>query len=450
MRNTLQISHYKLETELLIDHGEISGLCQVTFSSIGKASSASFLLNKGLRVFSVRDEQEKNLSFKQNLKSFHDLTALKVNNILISSNEIRPDETRSLHITFGGRLIGYEDVFPYTKDRISKDFSLLRPDVFAYPLVGNLNFRQLTKTIISQLFTYDLKVIVPRGYVVASGGRLLNKMQLNGKVVYNYITHAPTWRIDVAVAKFKIITERKGPLKLYVLPEDLSSAKQVREEVEKAWRFYENWFGILPETKGYTLIEIPRGWGSQAGTNYMLLDEDSFKQREKIHGIYHELAHSWNVGSGERFPSRFFDEGFASYFQALAERQFFGSAAFKKRMKAYQQTFGKLCEKDSRFLKTPMFRYGEFGLTDASYSKGAWALYVLHKLLRDKKFKKTIRTFLEKYHKKPATIEDFRKHIKGVSGKDLKEFFDEWFFGIQSSIYLAEGIGIDEIVAKYR
>jgi hypothetical protein len=450
MRNTLQVSHYELETELLIDSGEISGACRVIFSRIGKISSASFLLNKGLRVFSVKNEQGKDLSFKQNLKSFHDLNALRVNRILISFDEIRLNRKYSVSIKFGGRLIGYEDVFPYTKDRISKYFSLLRPDVFAYPLVGSLNFKRLIKTIVTQLFTYDLKVTVPRRYVVACGGKLLNKMHLDGKVVYKYTTYAPTWRIDVAVAKFKVVTKRKGTLKMYVFPEDLSNAKQVQEEIERAWLFFENWFGFSPKIKDYMLIEIPRGWGSQAGTNYMLLDEDSLKNRERIHGLYHELAHLWNVSSAEKFPSRFFDEGFASYFQALAERRFLGEWAFEKRMKAFQQTFSELCKKDSRFLETPMFRYGETGLTDASYSKGVWALYVLHKLLGDQKFKEIIRTFLKMHYKKPATVEDFRKHIKKIASKDFKEFFAEWFFGVQSSIYLVKGVSIDEIVAKYR
>lgn len=410
-------------------------------------NKVSLLLNKGLRVFSVQNDQGKRFGFVQDLKSFYDLKTLKVNRIIVSLDEIGRGEKCTCMVSFGGHLVGYKEVFSYVQDAIGKDYSLIRLDAFSYPLIGTLNFKRLIKNTVSQSFYYDLKVTVPNGYVVACGGELLSKSQRDEKVIYSYTNPLPTWRIDVAVARFKVIEARN--LKAYTFPEDLSNAKQLLKEMEKVSKFYENWFRFSPKSKGYALIEIPKGWGSQAGVNYMLLDEESFKRREKISGLYHELAHLWNVSSGEKFSSRFFDEGFACYFQALAEKQFLGDKVFNNRMKAFQQKFNELCKKDTKFFEIPMFRYGEFGLTDASYSKGAWALYALHKLLGDQKFKEAIGTFLQKHREKPATIEDFKKHITTVSGRDLKRFFDEWFFNTQSSIYLTKGIGIDKIVAKY-
>lgn len=449
MRNVLQVSRYVLEIELNIDSGEVYESCELIFSRTSRrVSNISLLLNKGLHVLSIKNKQGKDLSFTQDLKSFFDLKALQANRILVSFNESNLDKDCIISIYFRGRPNGYEDVFPYTKDPINRHFSLLRPDIFAYPVLGDLNFKQLIKKIVNQSFTYDLKVSVPRGYIVACGGKLLSKAQSNGKKIYNYTSYAPTWRIDVAVAKFKVVTNHLFGLKMYVFPEDLSAARQVQEEIKRTLLFYENWFGPPPKTEGFTLIEIPRGWGSQAGTNYVLLEEDSFKSKDK-HGLYHELAHLWNVKSAEKFPSRFFDEGFASYFQALAEKKFLGNDAFERRMKAFQQSFGELCKKDSRFLKTPLCDYGKFGLTDASYFKGAWALYVLHKLL-GVKFRNTIKSFLQAYRKKPATLEEFKKYIESMVGQDFQKFFNEWFFDIQSSFYLVKGVNIDEIVEKYR
>jgi hypothetical protein len=161
------------------------------------------------------------------------------------------------------------------------------------------------------------------------------------------------------------------------------------------------------------------------------------------------LAHLWNIQSAEECRSRFFDEGFASYFQALAEREFLGEDAFHQRMNGFRRGFSKLCDKDRRYFETPMSHYGTFGLTDASYLKGAWALYILHMLLGEIKFKKSIGAFVKEHLERPATIEDLKHQLEKTLGKDLTRFFDEWFFSAKSSAYLDEATSTRQIVAKY-
>lgn len=452
-RFSSQVTYYKLNINLLIHTGEMFGKCQMKICNVGKIplKEITLLLNKGLRAISIIDNSGRNLDFQQSLREFHDYKNFKVNYVVTKLRKmLKPRKLFNLSIDFQGCLKGYEEVFPYTKDRVSEKYSLIRTDVFAYPILGDLNWKSLVKTIVGQSFDYQLKVTVSRDYVVASGGRLVGETRFNDKAVYEFKSLTPTWRIDIAAAKFKIIKDEKGSIKFYVFKEDSVYAEKLLKEVEKAFNFYQESFGDLPRVEGYTVIEIPQGWGGQAGVDYMLLDSSAFRQRRGILAIYHELAHLWYINSGEKFVSRFFDEGFASYFQALAEERFLGHDAFLKGMERARQKFIELCNKDKRFFNTPMNRFGEFKLTDASYFKGAWALYVLHKVMGTEKFMKLMRSFLQKYREKPATIKDFQKCASEIYGRNLKKFFDEWFYGVKSSVYLSNGLSIDEIVAKYR
>jgi hypothetical protein len=446
------VKRYELDTQLCIDAGEMSGRATISLvnSSQTSAASVSLLLNKGMHVTSIQDNKKKRLDFRQNFKSFSDLTNVKVNHVQVRFDKIKPHGKYIIRVAFKGAVVGYEDVFRYTKDHIGTEFSLVRPDVFAYPLIGSLCFRRFIRDLASQSFDYELNVTAPRGYVAASGGRLQSKIKHGGNVTYRFVNRVPTYRIDAAVAKFKVVTRRRGDLRFYVFPEDLPKARQLQKQLERTWKFFEDWFMLSPRTSGYTVIEIPKGWGSQAGADYMLLDEDSIKDETKISALYHELAHLWNVQSAERYPSRFFDEGFASYFQALAEQRLLGDDAFRRRMESLRKRFSDLCNEDKRYGEVPMSRYGELGLGDASYSKGAWALYVLHVLLGEAEFKRSIRAFVKRHLMRPAGIDDLRSQLEKTLQKKLAVFFDEWFFGAKSSEYLNKATNIDDIAAKYR
>jgi hypothetical protein len=66
------------------------------------------------------------------------------------------------------------------------------------------------------------------------------------------------------------------------------------------------------------------------------------------------------------------------------------------------------------------------------------AFWILYRLVGEQVFLDIYRNFHIEYRKGGATLEDFIRHVKKSSEKDLGRFFDEWIYGIKSSSYLLD------------
>ena len=63
-----------------------------------------------------------------------------------------------------------------------------------------------------------------------------------------------------------------------------------------------------------------------------------------------------------------------------------------------------------------------------SYQKGGWVLNMLRRELGDSIFWKSIQLYYSTYGGSVADTDDLRKVFEKVSGKDLKQFFQQWLF----------------------
>ncbi|HET9433272.1 MAG TPA: M1 family aminopeptidase, partial [Chitinophagaceae bacterium] len=63
-----------------------------------------------------------------------------------------------------------------------------------------------------------------------------------------------------------------------------------------------------------------------------------------------------------------------------------------------------------------------------SYQKGGWILHMLRNQLGDSIFWRSIRKYYATYAGGIADTRDLQKVFETVSGKDLKQFFDQWLY----------------------
>jgi aminopeptidase N len=352
---------------------------------------------------------------------------------------------------YSGSIYGYPEVMAYVNDRVSEKYSLIRPDALAYPMLAHAAQESWNKAYGDDVpFTYDLAVTVPAGYVVACGGAQQNVSTKEDMTTFMFKSKVPTWRMDIAAAKFKQLRDEAKKLAVYVLPEDEKNASDILDGVSKAVSLYSKMFGELKDYQGYTVIEIPDGWGSQASDYYLLETAAAFKDLKRIVEVYHEVAHSWNAKTKpEVRRTRWFDEAFAVYFQALALREFEGEKAYQAELDDDRDYFIKRVKRDQRNFDTPIAEYGKYELGGNSYTKGAWSLYVLHQLVGEEQFKQIIRTFLSEFKDKPADFKDFQQVAERVSRRNLGKYFNEWIYGAESSQLLLDKVPITEIVKRY-
>jgi Peptidase family M1 domain len=448
-----KVTRYELRVRIQPAEEHLTASARITLSNPTAAPQREipFLLYRLLAVDAAEDEKGAALAFHQAVVSMSDEKNWQVNSVTLTLREpLPPGGTTRITLKYSGAIFGYREVMGYVRDHIGEDYTLLRPDALAYPMLAGPSFPSLSAAY-DTLFAYDLEITVPSGTIVASGGLPGGVSVGEGTQTFRFANRVPTWRMDIAATKFKVLKNDAGNLVVYAFPEDEAGAGNLLKEMQRVMEFYTLRFGPSKKATAYTIIEIPDGWGSQASDFYILQAAAAFKDPKRAHELYHEIGHSWNVKAiPEVRRTRWFDEAFASYFEALALREFEGQKAFNDRMAMYREHFRNEAKKNSRSATTPITEYGKEELGGNSYTKGPWSLYVLHQIVGDEGFNQIIRTFLADFSDRPAGFGDFQGVAERVSKRELSRFFREWIFGSESSELLMGNASLQEIVERYR
>ncbi len=409
-----------------------------------------FLLYRLLTVERVLTRDGRPLDFKQDVVQLSDEPSLQAKAVTVMlPSPLLPNDSLVIIMHYGGFMFGYPEVMAYVRDRIDEEYSLLRPDAFAYPVLAEASFASAIAANDTK-FTYEVTATVPRPYRVACGGELSDTRLTADSATFVFRSKIPTWRIDIAAAKFVLMEDPEAKLAVYLLPVDSTGARRVLDAARDVIGLYGSMFGTPGTYRGYTIIEIPDGWGSQASDYYFLQTAAAFRDSARIPEVYHEIGHSWNAAaSGDVQRCRYFDEAFASFFEALAVRAFRGEKAFEEDMEQSRTQFARWAQSDSQVFHTPIAQYGSKEMGRHSYTKGAWSLYVLYRIVGEKKFASLVRAMLAEYEGSTIDFEKFRKLCERTAGKDLRKYFEDWIFGTESSKLLVDKMPIADILKRY-
>jgi ubiquinone/menaquinone biosynthesis C-methylase UbiE len=447
------ISHYNLSFNLLLKENRLEAEASITVEndSRNSVSEIPFILYRLFDVLEVTDDRGITLPFNQAVVKFSDEKSLQVSLVSVRLRELlSPGKTAAVRLKYAGALWGYPEVMAYVRDRIDENYSLLRPDSLAYPMLARASFQSWMAAHRSQ-FTYRLETEVPAGYIVACGGKPVETKSKTNTSTFVFESYKPTWRIDVAVAKFKVIEDESRKIRVFAISGDEEDGRRILEAAQKSFRFYSDLLGEVGDFPGYSIIEVPEGWGSQASDFYILQTAAAFQDKARTSELYHEIAHSWNVRIKPGIQRcRYFDEAFASYFQGLAIREFEGEEAFHRFMSRLRDRFLQSCEKDEKNCSTPISDYWREERGENSYTKGAWSLFVLHQVVGDPVFPSLVSGFLREFRTREADFEDFQAFAEKAAGRNLDRFFKEWIFGTESSQLLREKLDAGKIGERYR
>jgi Peptidase family M1 domain len=446
------VTHYSLDLQFALREQQVRSVATLTVRNMTPTPHGRlrFLLYRLFTVEHVYDRAGAPMPYSQSVTALRDEPSLQANAVVVDlPAPLAPNDSTNITLTYRGFMFGYPEVMAYVKDRIDEDYSLLRPDAFAFPVLAEPTFASVLAAGAGK-FTYDITASVPHGYTVACGGLLVNSRVTPDSATYVFHSKIPTWRMDVAAAKFSVVRSPVDRLVVYHLPEDSTGARRVLKASRDVIQFYAISFGQPRRFQGYTIIEIPDGWGSQASDYYFLQTAASFKDSSRIGEVYHEIGHSWNAApSPDVQRCRWFDEAFASFYESLATRHFSGQSAFEKEMEQSRDIFVRWGNRDPQVFDTPIAEYGKYELGRHSYTKGAWSLYVLYSLVGEKTFADIIRTMLTDSEGRTISFGDFEALCERVAGRSLRTFFQEWIYGTESSHLLADRVPIAAIVARY-
>ena len=295
------------------------------------------------------------------------------------------------------------------------------------------------QSLTDKIDSIDIFVKVPVGNKVASNGILASQQQQGQQVVYHWKHRYPivTYLVAIAASNYvafsnKVPYEDKQIEVLnYVYPEAEASLKPQSEHIVGMMQLFNELFGLYPFAKEkYGHAQF--GWGG--GMEHQTM---SFMGSFNYDLMAHELAHQWfgNKVTCGSWHDIWVNEGFATYLTGLTKEHLSTPDAWSawKASKIASVTAnpgGSVWVPDT----TNVDRIFSARL---SYNKGAYLLHMLRGIVGDDAFYTGIRNYLSdpKLAYGFATAKDVKRHLEASSGKDLTEFFEDWYYGEGYPIY---------------
>ncbi|MBP2832774.1 M1 family metallopeptidase [Aquimarina sp. U1-2] len=283
---------------------------------------------------------------------------------------------------------------------------------------------------------FDLTIDYYKGYEVIANGKLQKTTSVNDSIqrwVYDMKDPMSSYLIALVIGKYEKVIETSTngtPLLLYYYPEEKNKFESTYRHSKRIFDYLEKEIGFAYPWQNYKQVPVKdflyagmENTGTTIFSDAFLIDEQAFVDRNYINVNAHELAHQWfgNLVTETEGKHHWLQEGFATYYALLAEREIFGEDYFLfKYYESAEQLTALSKTKNATALLDPTASSLTF------YQRGAWALYALRDLIGDTSFKITIHNYLESYKFQNVTTNDFINIAAEVSGQDLSNFKKLW------------------------
>ncbi|MDI6046709.1 M1 family metallopeptidase [Flavobacterium yafengii] len=293
---------------------------------------------------------------------------------------------------------------------------------------------------VNEKVVFNLNIVCNKEYQVVSNGALKFKSELDGLSVWQYQMQKPmsSYLLMLAIGKFKKNSQKSNsgiPLEMYLESKDVAKFEPTYRDSKRMFDFLEKEIGVKYPWRIYKQVPVRdflyAGMENTSATLFntrFVVDSTGFEDRSYTNVNAHELAHQWfgNLVTAESGKHHWLQEGFATYYALLAEKEIYGEDYFYSKLyeSAQQLKFA------SRTDTIPVLNTKASSLT--FYQKGAWALFVLHEEIGDKAFKKVVKNYLKKHAFQSVNTQDFFVEIKKVSDYDLDNFSKVW---LESTVF---------------
>ncbi|MFD0988540.1 M1 family metallopeptidase [Mariniflexile jejuense] len=291
---------------------------------------------------------------------------------------------------------------------------------------------------------FDLSIEFDKNYEVIANGKLIDKQTSNTTITWHYDMQQPmaSYLVALAIGKYDKKTEfsKSGiPLEMYFYPEDASKFEPTYRYTEQLFNFLEEEIGVPYPWQNYKQVPVKdflyAGMENTSTTIFsdsFVIDSIAFVDKNYVNVNAHELAHQWfgDLVTETSGSHHWLQEGFATYYALLAEKDVFGDDYYYWQLFDYAQ---ELLEQDKTEQSTSLLDPKSSSTT--FYKKGAWVLHMLREQVGDKAFKTAVKNYLLKHQFKNVETDDFISEVEKASGQDLGEFVKIW---LESKSFLYE------------
>jgi aminopeptidase N len=449
------ISHYVIDATLMPNERRINATADVTFAPVEATRSVNFELNGSLKVESVTRIGGGGRVVRSATSPRATATpAATLGNVTFiqdqagSSSVLGPSVRVDLGDTIAANTpvtlrFKYSGILelPAGGPNLSKRFAYIGTSE-GYLMYAARWFP--FNDYAADRATADITISLPAGLNVAgysdspvtnTGGR------------YRFVNAKPALIGTFAYTKAAPRSVNYGgyDIQFFAKPGNEALIPQYGETLGKALENYTRRFGNADFGRKFTVVQIDdESLEYYSAPGMLMIASRPFEAGRDATAdrIQREAAFQW---WGQTVGLKAFEDSWLS--QSLAEYSAFSLRESTTEESKRDLIRRELLEKALTFEQTASVLRAPATLDDLStayqyimYGKGAFVYKLLRDTMGEQKFDQLLRTYLNEYRGKGASIDDFEKLASRIHGSDLRYFFARW----------VEGTGVPEFSADYQ
>jgi hypothetical protein len=430
----LQVDDYIIHVAVTPQTHELKAQARVKFTALDDVNVAIFELHNALRPTRVVDASGQSLNVER----------------VSQDSTIRVSLPSTLSKGSSDTLIfEYEGAIQSADDSPVQGLKVAYiGDPITYLLYAGRWFPMVSYGI--DRFTSTISVSVPPGYTVIGSGKAgggsgaevsegassrkgsqgstrLATPSGGQTTTFTYTDHA-SFPGTLVIGKFVQTKSSEGGLNInvYTTAEHKQFAQQYADTATKEFFFFTTLYGP-PFNQHLSVVELPNdtlpsAWAPEIAA----IAGHNFNQKGNYRLLANTIGHQWfgTMVSPATKNDWWLNDGAARYSEALYVQHVAGEAGFEEVTK--DMSVGALA-----YVSVPLADISRLDTFSPEFQslvtdKGGMILEMLHWVIGDEAFDKTMRTFVSQYSGKSVTINDFRKVAEQVSGQQLTWFFTQW------------------------
>ncbi|MDE0598098.1 MAG: M1 family metallopeptidase [Dokdonia donghaensis] len=284
---------------------------------------------------------------------------------------------------------------------------------------------------------FDLTVTGHNRHTVIANGVAAKTLKDYNVLISEFDMEKPiaSYLVALVVGNYdvKTATAASGvPLEYCYYPEDSLQVEATYRYSKEVFDFLERKIGVPFPFKVYKQVPVKdflyAGMENASCTIFsddFMVDAIGFTDRNYVNVNAHELAHQWfgDLVTETKSEHHWLQEGFATYYALLAEREIFGDDYFYFKLFETAEQLRALSDQGKG---QKLVASGGSSLT--YYQKGAWAIHILRERVGANTFDLAVQNYLKKYAYKNVTTEDFMTEVEALATVDLTDFKKNWLY----------------------
>jgi aminopeptidase N len=417
----IDITHYKINAELLPDSHILKAQAIVTLKAVKQTQSAVLEMNGSLTISSVKGPDGKTaLQFIQDrVNEFN--VKINLGQLYAAGSDI------TLTFDYSGPLATPEGG-PIADTRLAyvgPEGSYLFYASRWFPFHGYAADRS----------TSEISLTVPGNWTVAghSTNPVTPVTNKDGRKTFTFVETQPVLPGSFAAGQFitKTINSSGLQLDLAVLPGSEGRLQEFGQEIAQIIQFYNSKFGPFLLGSRFVVAEIDDetlDYSAGAGIAFIAHKTLVSDKPLPIDDLAREVAYQW---WGQAVGLKSFDDAWLS--QGLAE---YSSILYRESIQSpaeFHETLSEIIELALAFEQEASISRAPSQLNDQSpayrsvvFYKGAYVYHMLRTTIGDDKFFSLLKTYYSTYKGQNSGIEDFETLADKVSAQKLRGFFGMW------------------------